>query len=81
MSKEFFKIAEDHNSYTEIRVWELDEAIPVVEQWHRWQVEGSDEECLYTKLEAEKQARFEAAMEEMERLFGDPQEYNPEDAV
>ena len=30
-------------------------------------------------LKDEKQARFEAAMEEMERLFGDPQEYISEE--
>lgn len=33
----------------------------------------------HTKLKDEKQARFEAAMEEMERLFGDPQEYISEE--
>jgi len=56
----------------------LDEAIQVVEQWHRQQIKGLEEECLYTKIKAEKRARFEEAMEEMERLFGEPQEYYQE---
>lgn len=57
----------------------LDEAISVVEQWHRWQVEGSDEECLYTKLKDEKHARFMEAVAEFERIYGDPLDGNEQE--